>query len=93
MPAEEPLPGGFIAEAVRALHDACAGTELAGDAETVCHRDLSPKNTVYRDSPEGPLPVAPPCTPDAHALGTPRAHPPDEPGHIRRTAGPGSRYT
>lgn len=47
-----------LAELVRALHDACAGTPLAGDAETVCHRDLSPKNTVYRDLPAGPLPVA-----------------------------------
>ncbi|MFF5172081.1 phosphotransferase [Micromonospora sp. NPDC000089] len=47
-----------LAELIRALHDACAGSDLAGDAETVCHRDLSPKNTVYRDSPAGPLPVA-----------------------------------
>ncbi|MFI6269043.1 aminoglycoside phosphotransferase family protein [Micromonospora zamorensis] len=47
-----------LAELIRRLHDACAGTGLAGDAETVCHRDLSPKNTVYRDSPAGPLPVA-----------------------------------
>ncbi|MFG3555100.1 aminoglycoside phosphotransferase family protein [Micromonospora sp. NPDC047557] len=47
-----------LAELIRRLHDACAGTDLAGDAETVCHRDLSPKNTVYRDSPAGPLPVA-----------------------------------
>ncbi|MGI5519501.1 aminoglycoside phosphotransferase family protein [Micromonospora sp. CA-259024] len=47
-----------LAELIRRLHDACAGTPLAGDAETVCHRDLSPKNTVYRDSPTGPLPVA-----------------------------------
>ncbi|PWR06650.1 trifolitoxin immunity protein [Micromonospora acroterricola] len=47
-----------LAELIRRLHDACAGTALAGDAETVCHRDLSPKNTVYRDSPTGPLPVA-----------------------------------
>ncbi|MEU7612090.1 phosphotransferase [Micromonospora sp. NPDC049204] len=46
-----------LAELIRRLHDACAGTELAGDAETVCHRDLSPKNTVYRDFPAGPLPV------------------------------------
>ncbi|MFE9206006.1 phosphotransferase [Micromonospora sp. NPDC007230] len=46
--------GGLI----RGLHDACAGTELAGGAETVCHRDLSPKNTVYRDTPAGLLPVA-----------------------------------
>ncbi|MFC4020301.1 aminoglycoside phosphotransferase family protein [Micromonospora sp. GCM10011542] len=47
-----------LAELIRRLHDACAGTPLAGEAETVCHRDLSPKNTVYRDSPAGPLPVA-----------------------------------
>ncbi|GAB3941345.1 hypothetical protein GCM10027614_26510 [Micromonospora vulcania] len=47
-----------LAGLIRRLHDACAGTALAGDAETVCHRDLSPKNTVYRDSPAGPLPVA-----------------------------------
>ncbi|MET8232442.1 aminoglycoside phosphotransferase family protein [Micromonospora sp. NPDC005298] len=47
-----------LAELIRRLHDACAGTALAGDAETVCHGDLSPKNTVYRDFPGGPLPVA-----------------------------------
>ncbi|MFC0003295.1 phosphotransferase [Micromonospora siamensis] len=47
-----------LAALIRRLHDACAGTELAGAAQTVCHLDLSPKNTVYRDSPEGPLPVA-----------------------------------
>ncbi|MEV1157329.1 aminoglycoside phosphotransferase family protein [Micromonospora chokoriensis] len=46
-----------LGELIRRLHDACAGTDLAGDAETVCHRDLSPKNTVYRDFPAGPLPV------------------------------------
>lgn len=47
-----------LGEVIRALHDACAGTELAGGAETVCHRDLSPKNTVYRHSDGGLLPVA-----------------------------------
>ncbi|SBT48252.1 phosphotransferase [Micromonospora narathiwatensis] len=47
-----------LAELIGALHDACAGTHLAGSAETVCHRDLSPKNTVYRDAPAGVLPVA-----------------------------------
>jgi hypothetical protein len=46
-----------LAGLVRALHDACAGTDLAAGAETVCHRDLSPKNTVYRDGPTGPVPV------------------------------------
>ncbi|KAB1129293.1 phosphotransferase [Micromonospora sp. AMSO12t] len=47
-----------LAVLLRRLHDACAGSPLAADAETVCHRDLSPKNTVYRDAPAGPLPVA-----------------------------------
>ncbi|MGC4796729.1 aminoglycoside phosphotransferase family protein [Micromonospora saelicesensis] len=47
-----------LGQLIRRLHDACADTDLSGDAETVCHRDLSPKNTVYRDSPAGPLPVA-----------------------------------
>ncbi|WDZ84349.1 phosphotransferase [Micromonospora cathayae] len=47
-----------LARLLRGLHDACAGTGLAGDAETVCHRDLSPKNTVYRDTGTGLLPVA-----------------------------------
>ncbi|MCI4061793.1 aminoglycoside phosphotransferase family protein [Micromonospora sp. R77] len=46
-----------LARLVRTLHDACAGTALAGGAETVCHRDLSPKNTVYRATPAGLLPV------------------------------------
>lgn len=46
-----------LAGLLRTLHDACAGSELAGGAETVCHRDLSPKNTVYRDTPAGLLPV------------------------------------
>ncbi|MEH1170014.1 phosphotransferase [Micromonospora sp. CPCC 205539] len=47
-----------LAELIRRLHDACAGSPLAGGAETVCHHDLSPKNTVYRDFAAGPLPVA-----------------------------------
>ncbi|MFE9958761.1 phosphotransferase family protein [Micromonospora sp. NPDC005299] len=47
-----------LAGLIRAVHDACAGTDLAAGAETVCHRDLSPKNTVYRVEPAGPVPVA-----------------------------------
>ncbi|MFI5484529.1 phosphotransferase [Micromonospora echinaurantiaca] len=47
-----------LAGLIRRLHDACAGSPLAGDAETVCHGDLSPKNTVYRHTPQGLLPVA-----------------------------------
>jgi hypothetical protein len=39
---------------VRELHDLTAGTELAEGGEVVCHNDLSPRNTVYRDL----LPVA-----------------------------------
>lgn len=30
-----------------------AGTELAGDHETVCHYDVSSKNTVFRDDGTG----------------------------------------
>lgn len=37
-----------IAMLVRRFHDLMAGTPLAGDAETVCHNDLDPRNTVYR---------------------------------------------
>ncbi|MFJ2034156.1 phosphotransferase [Streptosporangium sp. NPDC087985] len=38
-----------VAELVREFHDLTAGTSLAGNDEVVCHNDLSPKNTVYRD--------------------------------------------
>lgn len=47
-----------VAELVREFHDLTAGTDLAGDAEVVCHNDLSPKNTVYRDLGDGLRPVA-----------------------------------
>ncbi|MEO3789028.1 phosphotransferase [Nonomuraea sp. B10E15] len=47
-----------VAELVRAFHDLTAGTPLAGDDEVVCHNDLSPKNTVYRDEGAGLRPVA-----------------------------------
>jgi aminoglycoside phosphotransferase (APT) family kinase protein len=46
-----------VAALVRAFHDLTAGTLLAADQEVVCHNDLSPKNTVYRDDGEL-LPVA-----------------------------------
>jgi aminoglycoside phosphotransferase (APT) family kinase protein len=34
-------------ELVRRFHDVLAGSELAGGAETVCHNDLGPCNTVH----------------------------------------------
>jgi Ser/Thr protein kinase RdoA (MazF antagonist) len=45
-----------VARLVRQFHDLTAGTPLAGDQEVVCHNDLSPKNTVYRDDREGMRP-------------------------------------
>src|SRR5262249_41462465 len=35
---------------VREFHDLTAGTDLTAGGDVVCHNDLSPKNTVYRDS-------------------------------------------
>jgi hypothetical protein len=37
------------ARLIRRFHDATAGSELAGEAEVVCHNDLSPCNFVFRD--------------------------------------------
>jgi aminoglycoside phosphotransferase (APT) family kinase protein len=47
-----------VAALVREFHDLTAGTRLAAGAEVVCHNDLSPKNTVYRDGDGGLIPVA-----------------------------------
>ncbi|WUH99682.1 hypothetical protein OHR68_40395 [Spirillospora sp. NBC_00431] len=47
-----------VTELVREFHDLTAATDLAGDEEAVCHNDLSPKNTVYRDLGAGLRPVA-----------------------------------
>jgi len=66
VPWEPPLPAYVTAEAslvrvaelVRELHDLTAGTALADGREVVCHNDLSPKNTVYRDLGAGLRPVA-----------------------------------
>jgi len=47
-----------LARLLREFHDLTAGTSLARDAEIVCHNDLSPKNTVYREQAENQVPVA-----------------------------------
>jgi phosphotransferase family enzyme len=47
-----------VARLVRQFHDLTAGTDLASGAEVVCHNDLAPRNTVYRDLGAGPRPVA-----------------------------------
>ena len=46
------------AELLRQFHDLTAGTAVAGGCEVVCHNDLSPRNTVYRDDGAGLRPVA-----------------------------------
>jgi hypothetical protein len=46
------------ARLLRACHDLTVGTPLAGDQQVVCHNDLSPRNTVYRDLGDGLVPVA-----------------------------------
>ncbi|WP_218004042.1 phosphotransferase [Nocardia araoensis] len=47
-----------VAELIREFHDLTAGTDLVGEAEVVCHNDLSPRNTVYRQCRDGIRPVA-----------------------------------
>jgi len=37
------------ARLIRRFHDATAGSQLAGERETVCHNDLSPCNFVFRE--------------------------------------------
>ena len=47
-----------VAELVREFHDLTAGTPLVAGCEVVCHNDLAPQNTVYRDAGAGLRPVA-----------------------------------
>jgi tRNA A-37 threonylcarbamoyl transferase component Bud32 len=47
-----------VGQLVREFHDLTAGTELAGSDEVICHNDLSPRNTIYRDDGSGLRPVA-----------------------------------
>jgi hypothetical protein len=66
VPWEPPPPAYVTAPAallrtgqlVRELHDLTAGSPLAEGCEVVCHNDLSPGNTVYRDAGAGLVPVA-----------------------------------
>ena len=59
-PAEVRCPSSLVgvARLVRQFHDLTAGTDWCGTEEVVCHNDLSPKNTVYRDLGAGLRPVA-----------------------------------
>ena len=47
-----------VAALVRHFHDLTAGSTLAGTEQVVCHNDLSPKNTIYRDLGHGLRPIA-----------------------------------
>ncbi|MBW6435635.1 aminoglycoside phosphotransferase family protein [Actinoplanes hulinensis] len=66
VPWERGVPPGYVrsdrnlravARLLREFHDLTAGTAPAGAHEVVCHNDLSPKNTVYRDRGSGLEPV------------------------------------
>lgn len=47
-----------VAILMREFHDLTAGSALAAGGDVVCHNDLAPKNTVYRDAGAGLMPVA-----------------------------------
>ncbi|MEU4384876.1 phosphotransferase [Promicromonospora sp. NPDC023805] len=56
--ASDPSCLAALARLVRELHDLTAGTSLAGDSEVVCHHDIDPRNTVFRQGASGIRPVA-----------------------------------
>ena len=56
--AGEDEPLAALTHLVRQLHDLTADTHLAGSQEAVCHHDLDPRNTVYRQRGAGLVPVA-----------------------------------
>jgi Phosphotransferase enzyme family len=47
-----------VAGLMREFHDLTYGSPLTGPHEVICHNDLSPRNTVYALSQDGPRPVA-----------------------------------
>ncbi len=47
-----------VARLVRQFHDLTSGTDLAGDAEVLCHNDLAPNNTVYSAAADAGQPYA-----------------------------------
>jgi aminoglycoside phosphotransferase (APT) family kinase protein len=52
------VPGHVAWDPVQPTGVASAGSALAARAEVVCHNDLAPRNTVYRDTGGGLRPVA-----------------------------------
>jgi hypothetical protein len=47
-----------VAKLVRQFHDLTAGSWLSADEQVVCHNDLAPRTTVYRDDGAGLRPYA-----------------------------------
>ena len=56
--AGEDGPLTALTRLVRQLHDLTANTRLAGSEDVVCHHDLDPRNTVYRQHGRELVPVA-----------------------------------
>lgn len=54
----EDAPLVALTQLVRELHDLTVGTALTGGQEVVCHHDLDPRNTIYREQGGRLAPVA-----------------------------------